>query len=115
MKNTYMNKTLIELVDDTLHEIASEQWCASEGCDTCGWGSSYITEINFMFDNCYVHIEDNEAYDYGELSGAFFMKFFIDNLDKIKLMTFDKFLQFTTAELEKVCSRVTVEVNNYYS
>lgn len=26
-------------------EIDSDQWCDSEGCETCGHGSSYITEL----------------------------------------------------------------------
>ena len=64
-----------------------------EGCPTCDYGSSYVNYITYEFSTGYIKVRVEEMYDYA-ISEAELMMFWLNNIDKIKQMTFDEICSF---------------------
>lgn len=64
-----------------------------EGCPTCDYGSSYVNYITYEFSVGEIKLRLAEMYDY-PISEGELMMFWLNNIDKVKQMTFDEICAF---------------------
>ena len=90
---------VIKLKDSAIENIKTDMTCLSEGCETCGYGSDYCTEIAIKFsDNTYYHAEYHESYNYSDsFSIGYFVRLFCQNIQTIETMTKDEFIDWFKA------------------
>lgn len=92
---------IIKLKDSAIENIDTDMTCLSEGCETCGYGSDYCTEIAIKFsDNTYYHAEYHESYNYSDsFSIWYFVRLFCQNIQTIEAMTKDEFIDWIRYKL----------------
>ena len=79
-------KPIVKLKDVNIIEISTDSFSYS-GCETCDYGSSYVNEINFLFDDGtseLFQISQEYAYICSEQD---LILFFINNLDALAEIT----------------------------
>lgn len=79
-------KPIVKLKDVNIIEISTDSFSYS-GCETCDYGSSYVNEINFWFDDGtseLFQISQEYAYICSEQD---LILFFINNLDALAEIT----------------------------
>lgn len=92
---TMKNGGLTEIEED------NEQY---DGCETCDYGSSYINEIDFFLTSGRFRVKSDNMYSYALTDGQL-MKIVLPNVDKIKEMTEEEFVEWMTIKVkEVVCS-----------
>jgi hypothetical protein len=95
--------TIIELKDGAVTDIYTDQCCYSGGCETCGYGSDYCTELTITFDdNDTYTAERHKMYDYDEnFSIGYFVKLFCANVDNFAEMTKEEFKHFIANKIKE--------------
>lgn len=90
------------MIDGGLKDIRTNNWCASDGCSTCGWGRKYVTEVDFILTNSTFSIEfsDSNVIDQG-----FLLKFFMNKMEEIKQKTEQEFRDWVTNALTEFKER----------
>jgi len=96
-------KELIKLVDGAILKIEQDNWCRSGGCDTCGYGAIYISELIFILTNYRVDFELDSDDSHSPLTEEISMKVILPNYDVIREMTEDDFCDWVIAEFSKEC------------
>lgn len=76
-------KLLLELKDGGIIGFEQDNWCNSTGCETCGYGSSYISELEIKMTKYKVEIESDEVCGYG-LSDGIVMEVVLNNIKDIQ-------------------------------
>ena len=78
-----------------IEKINYETGGYASGCETCDFGSSYITNLTIETENCIIKFECDTMYDY--LSESDLMKFFSKDFDneQILINQFEEFLDPT--------------------
>lgn len=77
---------LIELVDGGIQDFYRDKSQIQEGCPTCDYGGLFLNEFGILLTNKCIKFEITRKYDYA-LSEGLLIKFFAENLEKIKGMT----------------------------
>lgn len=92
-------KALIELVDGAIVNFETDQDYYS-GCETCDYGSSYVTDIDIYYQNKERDtIRDDSMYEYG-MSMSDVMKVMLNYQDDIKKLKEDEVAEFLKDKLE---------------
>ena len=79
-------KPIIKLKDANIVEISTDS-ASFSGCETCDYGSSYINEIHFLFDDGTSELfQISQEYSY-ICSEQDLILFFINNLDALAEIT----------------------------
>lgn len=88
--------TIIKLKDCSIENIDTDMTCYSEGCETCGYGSDYCTEVTVEFDDyTSINAEYHSEYNYDDnFSIGYFVRLFCQNFEKIQNMTKDTFIEW---------------------
>ncbi|WP_353856798.1 hypothetical protein [Bacillus sp. Bos-x628] len=98
----------IKLVDGVLKEIYSDT-LHYEGCDTCGYGSSYFNEFTIVLTGGLIEVEVENMFSYA-LSEGHLMKILLSNIEIIKQLTEFQFYQWLKNELNLIdADKITVE------
>lgn len=90
---------LLEMIDGGIKEIYSDTW-ATEGCETCDYGSSYVNEFKIYLTSGTVHIEIDTMYEYA-LSEGDMMKIILPNVEEIKQMTEGQFCEWIAPKVHE--------------
>ena len=79
-------KPIVKLKDVNIIEISTDSFSYS-GCETCDYGSSYINEIHFWFDDGTSELfQISQSYEY-ICSEQDLILFFVNNLDALAEIT----------------------------
>jgi hypothetical protein len=97
-----MNTELLKLKDGSILNIEQDNWCASHGCETCGWGSSYISEVDITMENHKICIKSDSMYEFS-LSDGILMKTILQNYNEIQEMTEVEFYNWLVLKLQDEC------------
>ena len=62
---------------------------STSGCPTCDYGSTYVNYITYEFNVGDINLKLKDMYDY-PISEGDLMMFWLNNIDKIKQMSFDE-------------------------
>lgn len=89
---------LIDLKDGFIKEIATDLDSYS-GCETCDYGSSYITDMTVYFEFYRLDIKVSQMYDYA-ISQDYLIKLFLLNVDTIRGLKESEFVHWITAKLK---------------
>lgn len=107
-----MAEMLIKMVDGGLVSY-SDDFTSYAGCETCDYGSEYITEINITLTKHEIYIKTNQMYEYVITEGQM-MRLFLGEYNMIQTMTEkefvnwfeNKFREITHDEFqENICGR----------
>lgn len=98
---------LVNLVDGGILNITTDNE-AFDGCETCDYGSSYISEFEVSLTTRTVTIKAEKMYEY-PLSEGYLIKLFVNNNELIKTMTEEQFVEWLINEVN------TKSVNAEYS
>lgn len=96
-------RNLLELKDGGIVSFDQDNWCQSSGCETCGYGSSYISELTISMTKHKIYIESDEMYEYG-LSDGIVMKVILNNVNKIQEMTEMEFANWVIEQFDSECT-----------
>lgn len=66
---------------------------STSGCPTCDYGSSYVNYLTYEFSVGDINVKLKDMYDY-PISEGDLMMFWLNNIDKIKQMSFDEICAF---------------------
>lgn len=89
---------LLTMVNGGIKDIEQDNWCASEGCITCGYGSSYINECTIHLTGFSIKFEADTEYNYAFSDGDF-MKLMCQNYHNIEKLTEDEFFDWLKEQL----------------
>lgn len=90
---------LIEMVDGGIEEISNDFY-DSPGCETCDYGSSYVSDFTVYMVSGDIKVHIDQMYDYA-ISEGYLMKLFLENVDSIKAMKEVDFYIWLKQEIEK--------------
>lgn len=88
---------LIDLVNGGIKEISTDSW-HMDGCETCDYGSNYVSEFTVELTQGTLNIEYEKMYEYA-LSEDTLMKLFLINVNEIKAMTEKEFIEWLLESL----------------
>lgn len=98
------NNVILELKDGGIVGIDTDEYSYA-GCETCDYGSEYISELNLTLANSgKLHVELNQMYEYA-LSIGDTMQMFLKNIKEIQEKTE---LEFVNWFFEYLKSKVGV-------
>ena len=92
---------LIPMKDGGLIDIKEDSYCTDEGCPTCGYDSKYISDLTLELEGFKLNIEMLDMYS-APCSQQDLMKMLCGNIDKIKNMTQNEFIDFIKEEIGKL-------------
>lgn len=92
---------LIELKDGAVKEISTDK-TGRVGCDTCDYGSEYINEFKIELTRGVIHCEISKMYEY-LVSEDYMMKLFLKNVDCIRGLTEEEFIEWLEDKLKTGC------------
>lgn len=95
-----MKKIMVEMIDGGMVDYRDNSFFYS-GCETCDYGSEYITEINITLTNHKIAVETNQMYEYA-ISEGDMLKILLSNYDAIKLMTENEFCYWLKSQLLEI-------------
>ena len=88
-----------------IEKITYETGDYAYGCETCNYGSSYITNLAIETESCIINFECDTMYDY--LSESDLMKFFAKNFDNEQVLIY----QFKEM-LNSLSNSLIIDLNN---
>lgn len=90
-------ETILQLKDVGIVEISTDQW-SSSGCETCDYGSSYVTDLYITFDDgTNKNVEIDNMYNY-VCSEQQLMQFFLNNIEALKETTKDDLIDMIKSD-----------------
>ena len=92
-----MDKLMIKMVDGGMVNYRDDSTYFA-GCETCDYGSEYITDIVITLTKYQIDIETNRMYEYA-LSEGDMLKILLSNYESIKLMTEKEFIAWLKFKL----------------
>ncbi|HBG4932999.1 hypothetical protein C4015_02295 [Clostridioides difficile] len=93
------NKVLIHLTNGAIVDITTEQGYSS-GCETCDYGTRYITDLMIIYKNKKKDIiRDESMYDYG-MSLSSIMKAILNHQEDIEKLKEEEVAEFIKNKLE---------------
>ncbi|HBE8640471.1 TPA: hypothetical protein KOB73_001357 [Clostridioides difficile] len=93
------NKVLIHLTNGAIVDITTEQGYSS-GCETCDYGTRYITDLMIIYKNKKKDIiRDESMYDYG-ISLSSIMKVILNHQEDIEKLKEEEVAEFIKNKLE---------------
>lgn len=99
---------LLKLTNGGIMNITSDKDYVS-GCDTCDYGSSYVTYFDVELTRTNIRIEASKMYDY-PLSEQHMMNVMLKNVDKIKLMSEERFTEWLEGSINNEVENVQYEI-----
>lgn len=97
-----MKEYLIKMLDGGLKNVTEEKDCEWSGCETCDYGSKYITEFTLELDGIYMYVTLGNMYD-SPYSEEELMKLLCSNIELISNMTQSDFMVFVKERVREVC------------
>lgn len=88
---------LVELVDGGILDITSDNY-HYDGCETCDFGSEYVNEYDIKMTKGVLVVKIEQMYDYA-LTEGFMMSTMLKNIDNIKEMTENEFVEWLKKEV----------------
>lgn len=88
---------LVELTDGGILDISSDTW-SYDGCETCDYGSEYVNEYIIKMSKGALVVTIEQMYDYA-LTEGFMMTTLLRNIDNIKEMTENEFVEWLKKEV----------------
>ena len=89
---------ILELKDGGIIEIYSDSSYEPSGCETCDWGSRYISNYTFELKTGEIHIGASKSFDY-PLSEGYMMKLMLSQVNEIREMTEKEFFDWLVKQL----------------
>lgn len=89
---------LISMLDGGIVDYADDQY-HFDGCETCDYGSEYITEINLSLTKYEIYLKTNQMYSYAISEGQM-IRLFLTEYNAIQQMTEAEFIEWFK---RKVC------------
>lgn len=102
-----MENTIIKLIDGGVIEIDDSSWKSSDGCETCGWGTEYTTDMQVYCTKYTAYISVDSS---SNVSIGFVMSVVLNNLDDIKKMTEREFIDWFYEQIKKEYSNTTINI-----
>ena len=93
---------LVELVDGGILDITSDNY-HYDGCETCDFGSEYVNEYDIKMTKGRLKINTNQMYEYA-LSEGYMMTTMLQNVEYIKKLTENEFVDWLKRTLKKELS-----------
>ena len=92
-----MGKVILPMLDGGIVDY-SDDWESYPGCETCDYGSEYITEIFITLTKHKIHVKLNNMYEYA-ISESGIMKTILPEYENIKEMTEKEFADWFKCRL----------------
>lgn len=100
---------IMKLKDGGITDIQQDNWCESSGCETCNYGSSYITELNVYLTKMSLIIENDSMYEYG-LSDGILMRIMLSSANEIQDMTEKDFCDWLVSKITEEGCEITHKI-----
>lgn len=91
---------LIKMLDGGLVNY-TDNFTYYSGCETCDFGSEYITDIDIVLTHYTIHVRTNQMYEYA-LSEGDMIRLFLTEYNAIQTMTEKEFIDWFKAKLIKI-------------
>lgn len=94
---------VLEMVDGGIIDIVTDNYCKDPGCETCGWGSVYTNDIEFILTKNTLYIEIDSEYGYAFNEG-FLIKYFASNAGLFASFTEDELINYLKENFKQAIS-----------
>lgn len=95
---------LIKMIDGGLKEVLEDKDCEWSGCETCDYGSKYITEFTLVLDSFNLEVKIGDMYD-APYSEEELMKLLCGNIEFIQNLKEEAFVRFVKKKVTEVCEK----------
>ena len=109
---------VLKMVDGGIVDIKYDSYCDSWGCETCGYGSSYINSIMFVLTSHTLEITLDNEYEYA-MEESFLIKYFASNAHLFTTFSEEQFVaylkeNFKEAIVRDLCPRNECDTDDWY-
>ena len=84
---------VLKMVDGGIVDIKYDSYCDSWGCETCGYGSSYINAIEIALTTRTLEITLDNEYEYA-MKESFLIKYFASNAHLFTTFSEEQFVTY---------------------
>ena len=109
---------VLEMMDGGIVDIKYDSYCDNWGCETCGYGSSYINAITIILTSRTLEITLDNEYEYA-IEESFLIKYFASNAHLFTTFSEEQFVtylkeNFKEAIVRDLCPRNERDTDDWY-
>lgn len=95
---------VLKMVDGGIVDIEYDSYCDSWGCETCGYGSSYINSIVIILTSRTLEITLDNEYEYA-MNESFLIKYFASNTHLFTTFSEEQFVTYLKENFKEAIVR----------